>query len=308
MTKTHLVIGAGEVGSALALQLADLGKQVVVVTRSGKGPDHINIQKVAADASSLKELLSAAPEAVAIYNCANPPHYDKWATEWPPLANAFLAYAKKTGAVLVTCSNLYGYGPTTKTLTEDLPLNGTWVNSRVRAQMWVDAKKLHDEGVIRAVEVRGSDYVSPGMQSRFGDRVVPVLKAGKNVQLLGEIDHLHTWTLPADVATLMRTVATDKRAWGKAWHVPSNKPKTQRQVVMDIASELGVAKANVGPIPKPILWMLGKFNPMMKELNNGSYMFNAPFVMDDSASRKMFDLEPTPWATVIKDLVNGYKS
>ena len=43
MTKTHLVIGAGEVGSALALQLADLGKQVVVVTRSGKGPDHINI-------------------------------------------------------------------------------------------------------------------------------------------------------------------------------------------------------------------------------------------------------------------------
>jgi hypothetical protein len=77
---------------------------------------------------------------------------------------------------------------------------------------------------------------------------------------------------------------------------------------MDIASELGVAKANVGPIPKPILWMLGKFNPMMKELNNGSYMFNAPLVMDDSASRKMFDLEPTPWATVIKNLVNGYKS
>ena len=78
MTKTHLVIGVGEVGSALAIQLADLGEQVVVVTRSGKGPEHMNIQRVAADASSLKELLSAAPEAVAIYNCANPPHYDKW--------------------------------------------------------------------------------------------------------------------------------------------------------------------------------------------------------------------------------------
>jgi len=308
MTKTHLIIGAGEVGSALAIQLADLGEQVVVVTRSGKGPEHINIQKVAADASSLEELLSAAPEALAIYNCANPPHYDKWAIEWPPLANAFLAYAKKTGAVLVTCSNLYGYGPTTKTLTEDLPLNGTWVNSRVRAEMWMEAKKLHDEGAIRTVEVRGSDYLSPGIQSRFGDRVVPFLKAGKNVQLLGEIDHPHTWTSPADVATLMRTVASDKRAWGKAWHVPSNKPKTQRQVVMDIASELGVPNAKVVPIPKPIIWLLGKFNPTIKELNNGNYMFNAPFVMDDSASRKMFDLEPTPWATVIKNLVNGFKN
>jgi hypothetical protein len=245
---------------------------------------------------------------VAIYNCANPPHYDKWATEWPPLANAFLDYAMKTGAVLVTCSNLYGYGATTKTLTEDLPLNGTWVNSRVRAHMWLEAKQLHDQGEIRAVEVRGSDYLSPGVQSRFGDRVVPVLKAGKPVQLLGAIDHPHTWTAPADVATLMRVVASDKRAWGKAWHVPSNKPKTQREVVMDIAAELGVADAKVGPIPKPILWVLGRFNPVIRELSNGNYMFTAPFVMDDSASREMFDLEPTAWATIISNLVEGYKN
>jgi hypothetical protein len=77
---------------------------------------------------------------------------------------------------------------------------------------------------------------------------------------------------------------------------------------MDIASELGVPNAKVVPIPKPIIWLLGKFNPTIRELNNGNYMFNAPFVMDDSASRKMFDLEPTPWATVIKNLVNGFKN
>ena len=307
MSETHLVVGAGEVGSALASQLADAGKQVILVTRSGRGPEHPLIKRIAADASSLEELLSAAPKAVAIYNCVNPPHYNKWATQWPPLAKAFTDYALATDAVLVTCSNLYGYGPTTKTLTEDLPLNGTWINSKVRAQMWLDAKKLNDEGLIRATEVRGSDYVSPGMQSRFGDRVVPVLKAGKAVQLLSAIDLLHTFTSPVDVATLMRTIALDKRAWGKAWHVPSNEPKTQRQVVQDIAKELGIKDVKVGSVPNPILSMMGLFNPVIKELNNGSYMFNAPFIMDDSAARKTFGLKPTPWDVIIKNLVNSYK-
>lgn len=306
MTNTHLVIGAGQVGSALAAQLAESGNQVVLFTRSGRGPDHTLITKIAGDAASVGDLLKAAPEAVAIYNCANPPHYDKWATEWPPLAHAFIEYAKKTGAVLVTCSNLYGYGPTDKKLTEDLPLNGTWVNSRVRAQMWVEAKTLHDAGTIRAVEVRGSDYISPGMQSRFGDRVVPLVKSGKGVQLLGGIDYLHSWTAPADVATLMRIVATEPRAWGKAWHVPSNAPKTQRDVVKDIAKELGLKDVKVGSVPRGILTILGIFNPMIRELNNGSYQFNAPFVIEDSATRRTFGLKPTPWSTMIKNLVAAY--
>ena len=307
MNEIHFVVGAGEVGSALASQLAESGKRVVVMTRSGKGPAHELITVVTGDASSVSELLSAAPRAVAIYNCVNPPRYDKWETEWPPLANAFLEYAKKTGAVLATCSNLYGYGPTAKVMTEDLPLKGTWVNSRVRAQMWLDAKKLHDEGAIRATEVRGSDYVSPGAQSRFGDRVVPVLKAGKPIQLLGEIDQLHTFTSPADVATLLRVVASDSRAWGKAWHVPSNPPKTQRKVIQDIANELGLRDVKVGSVPRGILKILGLFNPVIRELNNGNYMFKAPFVMDDSASRKTFGLEPTPWNELIKRLVASYK-
>jgi len=306
MVETHLVLGAGEVGSALAKQLADAGKSVVLVTRSGRGPSHSLIKRIAADASSVEALLAAAPKAVAIYNCVNPPHYNKWATEWPPLAKAFTDYAIATDAVLVTCSNLYGYGPTTKTLTEDLPLSGTWINSKVRAQMWLEAKNLNDQGVIRATEVRGSDYISPGMQSRFGDRVVPVLKAGKAVQLLGATDHLHTFTSPVDVATLMRTIALDKRAWGKAWHVPSNAPKTQSEVVQDIAKELGIRDVKVGSVPNAILSMMGLFNPVIKELNNGSYMFNAPFIMDDSGARKTFGIQPTPWDVLIKNLVAAY--
>jgi len=118
---THLVVGAGEVGSAVATVLADAGVDVVLASRSGRGPADPRIRLVSADASSVEALVAAAPDAVVIYNCVNP-EYHRWATEWPPMAAAFLAYAEQAGAVLATVSNLYGYGPVDVPMTEDLPL------------------------------------------------------------------------------------------------------------------------------------------------------------------------------------------
>lgn len=170
---THLVIGGGSVGSQSARQLARAGHEVIVVTRSGSGPDDAGTRRVAADASSVDALLSAAPMADALYNCANPA-YQRWAQDWPPMASAFLAYAERTGAVLATCSNLYGYGPVDGLLTESLPLAAPGTKGRARATMWRDAQALHEAGRIRATEVRGSDYIWPGDQSLVGSsRVVP---------------------------------------------------------------------------------------------------------------------------------------
>ena len=85
MSRTHVVVGAGVIGSTLAELLANDGQEVIVVTRSGSGPTHKNIKRVAADVSDLSKLLEIAPSAAAIYNCVNPP-YHRWAKEWPPIA------------------------------------------------------------------------------------------------------------------------------------------------------------------------------------------------------------------------------
>ncbi len=303
---THLVVGAGEVGAAVALLLADAGVDVVIASRRGRGPEHSGIRRVSVDASSADNLLAAVPEAVVIYNCVNPP-YHRWREEWPAMAQAFRDYAERTGAVLSTCSNLYVYGPVEVPMTEDLPLAATGTKARVRVGMWHDDKAAHDAGRIRAAEVRGSDYVCAGAQSMFGDRVTPRILAGKSVQLLGDLDQPHTWTSPVDVARTLITVAADPRGWGRAWHVPSNPPRTQRQVVADIVEAAGVAPVRASSIPKPLLWAIGLVNPFMRELKETDYQRERPYLLDESQARDAFGLEPTPWAEILHDLVAHYR-
>jgi len=99
MRGIHVVVGAGIVGSTLAELLANDGQNVIIITRSGSGPTHKNVKRVAADVSDLSNLLQIAPSAVAIYNCANP-----LITNGPKsghqLLRAFLATQKKLAQFL----------------------------------------------------------------------------------------------------------------------------------------------------------------------------------------------------------------
>lgn len=303
----HLVVGAGEVGSSIALVLADAGAEVVLASRSGRGPADDRIRRVAVDASSVDALLAACPTAAVIYNAVNP-EYTRWPIDWPPMAQAFLDYAERTGAVLATVSNLYGYGPVNVPMREDLPLAATGKKARVRAQMWADALAADEAGRVRVTEVRGSDYLCPGQQSMLGDRVMPRILAGKSVQVVGDVDQPHAWTAPIDVARTIVTAAADPRGWGRAWHVPSNPPRTQREAVADLAAAAGVPTPKVSAVPKVVLSALGLVQPMLRELKETDYQRERPYLLDDSAARAEFGLEPTPWPELLQAMVDAYRS
>jgi nucleoside-diphosphate-sugar epimerase len=188
-------------------------------------------------------------------------------------------------------------------MTESLPLNAQGVNGKVRAQMWLDAKALHDAGRVKATEVRGSDYVCAGEQSRVGSRVLPKIIAGKPAQVLGDIDVKHTWTYPLDVARLMQIVATDSKAWGKAWHVPSNEAKSQKELVTELAAVAGIKNPKLSSVPNFMWNLLAVFNPLMKALKETAYQMQRTYILDDSAARKAFGMQPTSWKQILNDVV-----
>jgi nucleoside-diphosphate-sugar epimerase len=309
MSDLHVIVGAGPVGSATAALLGAAGHRVRVITRSGSGPDQPGVERVALDASDAGALAQATRGAVALYNAANPSQYHRWAEIWPPLAASLLHAAEASGAVLVTVSNLYGYGPVDHPMREDDPLAGTEAKGRIRAAMWADALAAHQAGRIRATEVRGSDYFGPGvLGAAMGDRVVPRVLAGKGVRVLGDPDAPHSMTYAPDVARLLVAVAADGRAWGRPWHVPTTAAITQRAFVARMAEAAGVPAPKVAPIPAVALRLAGALDKDLRELQGTRYQWERPFVLDSSATEAAFGLAPTPLDQALAETVAWWRA
>jgi nucleoside-diphosphate-sugar epimerase len=294
----HVIVGAGAVGSATALVLAERGEHVRVVSRRGTGPEHPAIESVAADATDAEQLSKLAAGAVALYNCASP-QYHQWFTDWPPLASALLAAAERSGAVLTVMSNLYGYGPVTAPITPRTPLTATHPKLRLRADMWRDALAAHEAGRIRMTEVRASDYIEAN--SLISSAIGKQLLAGSRAYSPWPLDVPHSWTSIADCARTLATVSTDERAFGQAWLVPTSQALTVRQLATRFAEVNGAPQAKLTVIPYPVMWATGVFSPLIKELRTTRYQFTSPFVIDSSATTETFGLEPTPMDAALRD-------
>ena len=301
---THVIVGAGPIGTSTALELVQRGHHVKMITRSGSGPVHTGVERLAGDVSDPVALAHLSGGAEALYNCANPP-YHRWPELWPPMASSMLSVASNTGAVLVTMSNLYGYGPLDHPMAESDPLASTGTKGSVRAAMWTDALAAHRAGRVRATEARASDFYGLGVvDSHFG-RNVGRLLAGKKVRVVGDPDAPHSWTYVPDVGRALAVLGTDERAWGKPWHVPTAAPCSQRQLASRLCEVAGLPAPRVVPVPAVGLRLAGLFSPETRGLKETLYQFDRPFVLDSSAFTRVFGLEATPTDAALGAILAG---
>ena len=294
----HVIVGKGPVGTTTAELLASQGHQVRVLSRSGgRSTDAIEHRQV--DAVDAAAVVAAAPGAAAIYNAVNP-QYHRWVTDWPPVATALLTAAERTGAVLVTMGNLYGYGRPTGPMTPDSPLAATDTKGRVRARMWADMLAAHEAGRVRVTEARAADFVGPQVPADHSHlmRQLPALEKGRRAWVVGDPDAPRGWSFMDDVAATLAVLGTDERAWGRAWHVPSA-IRSQREALTDLAAALGKPAPKVSGIPWPVLRAVGLASPMMREVVDVRHQFDQPYVIDATATTATFGLTATPWDDVV---------
>ena len=258
MNERHVVVGAGPVGLATAELLVEQGKEVVLVSRSGAGPEIAGVRREAADVADAGRLTELAEGATALYNCVNPPSYTVWPEFWPPVAAAFLEAAEWTGAVLVTAAALYPYGPVDGPMVEGLPDAATH-------QEGADPRRDVGRGEGAARRRAGSRPSRSAARTTSGPRVststghiarvAPAALEGKTVRVFGSPDQPHSFTDVRDMARALVRVAGEPSAWGRVWHAPTNPAKTQTEVLQDVAAvrrphhrpgEVDAARAAVG--------------------------------------------------------------
>ncbi|PZA22125.1 epimerase [Modestobacter versicolor] len=301
-----MVLGKGPVGSATAQLLAERGHEVLVLSRSG-GRSTGAVQHAAVDASDAAALAAAVGRADVLYNAVNPPRYDRWTQDWPPIAEAVLGAAERSGALLVVMGSLYGYGRPSGRLTAASPLAATDVKGRLKARLWGDALAARDAGRIRVTEARASDFVGPTVPAPQSHlmRQLDTLRRGRRAWVIGDPDAPHSWTYVPDVAATLVALGADPRAEGRAWMVPTAPPRTQRQALTDLAAAMGAPRARVAGIPWSVLRAIGTLQPQMREIVAIRHQWDQPFVLDSAETTEVLGLAPTPWDDVVRATAAG---
>ncbi|MDQ3227007.1 MAG: NAD-dependent epimerase/dehydratase family protein [Chloroflexota bacterium] len=302
----HVVFGAsGGAGGAIVRALAARGKRVRAVTRSGRGALPHGVEAVRADAADKDGARRVCAGATVVYHAVNVP-YPEWTKTLPPVMDGLIAAAGAARATLVYADNLYAYGPVDGPMTEDLPPAARTRKGRLRAQLAETLLDAHRAGTVRAVIGRGSDYYGPGVrQSAAGERLFPAVLSGDKAMWAGSLDQPHSLTFIDDFARVLVTLGERNEALGQVWHAPPAEPLTGRQFIELAFAEAG-RPPKVGTISPVMIRLVGLVNPMVRELGELVYEFEAPFVLDGSTYLRAFGGAPTPHREAIRATLSWF--
>jgi hypothetical protein len=103
-----------------------------------------------------------------------------------------------------------------------------------------------------------------------------------------------------------RSLGSLEEADGQVWHLPAGTPN--RPAVSDPGMRDSRARAEGGFRPRPIIRLVGVFNPVVWELNETLYQFERDFVSDASKFLGAFGpFEPTPHREAVQRTVEWFR-
>ncbi|MHC6228768.1 NAD-dependent epimerase/dehydratase family protein [Arthrobacter sp. MMS24-T111] len=293
MVKNFVVTGAGPVGWTVAEQLAADGHRVRVVTRSGSGPDHPLVDRVAGDAKDPETLRRVFAGVDAVFHCIHGSSYTAaaWEAELPAAEHAVLNAAHEAGAVVVFPESLYSYSEPDRVMAEDSPRRAAGGKRGVRTRLL----QAREDAAAATVSVAAGDFFGPRVRmAHGGERIVVPILAGRNVSVVGSANQPHSFTYVPDLAAAMVAAAANPAAWNSVWHAPTGPALTQRELVQAFARAAGVPAPKVRVLPGWALRAAALVSADMRELAELGYQFEHPFVMDSARSEAVLGIRPTP--------------
>ena len=305
----HVILGTGQLGLAIMDELVTAGQTVRLVNRSGQVseplPDSVTLET--ADCNNPDAVAEVTAGAEIVFFCVQPA-YHQWPEKFPPLAGSVIEGVSRSGAKLVFGDNLYMYGSTNgRPIHDDLPYAAETRKGQARAEVARLMLDAHQTGRLQVTIGRASDFYGPRVtDSMTGALLFAAALTGKTASMVGNLDLPHTLTYIRDFARALVTLSEHDVAYGRSWHVPSDKTVTTRQFLQMIETVIGrpIAVRTAG---KWMMRLIGLFNPAAGEVVEMMYEFEEPFVVDHAQFVAAFGNGVTPHIKAIRETVTWYQ-
>ena len=302
------ILGAGgAIGNELVKLLAARKQPFRLVARNPVSSPGA-AQVVSCDLSDQNQTIQAVAGSGVVYLLAGLKYDHKvWAELWPRVMANTIEACKHAGARLIFFDNVYMYGKVAGAMTEDTPFNPSSRKGEIRARI---ATSLIDEwkaGGLTAMIARAADFYGPKAKTGIPNVMVfdPMSKQQKAMCLVSDsLPHSYTYT--PDAAEALMTLAASDLAWNQTWHMPTTpNPPTAKEFIVQAAEAMGVpAKFRV--LSRPMVRIVGWFNPVVGEVYEMLYQNDSPYLFDSSKYAKAFEFSGTPYGQGIRETAASY--
>lgn len=291
MTETHHVVlgGNGTVGHETVRALAGAGHTPVSVgRRPSTTPGTSWLQADLLDAAETGRALHGA--AVAYFVPGLLYRSRTWAAQWSTLLQNTVDAALANDTRLVYLDNVYAYGATGPSMSEDSPIAPVSTKGRIRAAA-LDVLAASQSRGLHVTIARSADFYGPGASnSVFNTFALDKIANGKPPVWLFDADQPHSLTYTPDIGRGLALLGDADVETGTVWHLPTAPPLTGREYMRLAAGAdarttvMGTATMRAGAL----------FNSAARETLEMRYQYTAPYVFDSSKFTSVFGVHPTP--------------
>ena len=307
MGLTTILGAGGTIGNELARILTAEKRPLRLVARNPK--PMAGVEVAAADLADREQTIRAVAGSSVVHLVAGL-KYDAavWRELWPRVMANTIEACKRAQAKLVFLDNVYMYGRVKGPMMEETPINPSSKKGEVRARI---AMMLMDEvkaGSLQAMIARAPDFYGPDTPNGVANVLVfePFAK-GSAASWLVNAEVPHSMIYTPDAARGAAMLAERESAWNQIWHLPTTlAPPTGREFITMAAKELGVPpKFRV--LSRPMLKVVGWFNPLVGESYEMLYQSDSPYLFDSAKFAREFGFAGTPYAEGIRATAVSYK-
>lgn len=308
-TLKHTILGAGgSIANALVPALAVRNLPLRIVGRNPAPVSGAETRK--ADLTHRQETIDAVAGSGIVYLLAGLKYDHKlWADAWPRIIDNAIEACKQTRARLIFFDNVYMYGRVRGTMTEQTPNNPCSIKGTIRAAIASTVEREWKSGSLTAMVARSADFYGPSAKNGIPNAMVfDPMSQGKTPMCLVSDALPHSYTYVPDAAQALVTLAESESAWNQIWHLPTApQPLTGREFITAAAEAMG-RPAKYRILSRPMVKMVGWFNPIVREIHEMLYQNDSPYLFDSSKYAQAFGFAGTPYAEGIRATAASYRT